>query len=131
MMIKGITGNSTYVNVNQGYPASMPYVNPTALSSGSLRYNPSNQNMEVYDGNSWIPIMANYATIDLPDWVKATLDWAHERMTEERNLEYLCAKYPGLDKARNNYELFKQFVRAQEDADNSVTDVEMSVSTGP
>ena len=131
MMIKGINSNSSYINVNQGYPTNMPYINVGSLSAGSLRYNPSNQNMEVYDGNSWIPIMANYATVDLPDWVKSTLDWAHERMTEERNLEYLCAKYPGLDKARNNYELFKQFVKAQEDSDNSLTDLEMSVSTGP
>lgn len=128
MMIKGINHASQYVTVTQGYPASMPYVNASALSAGSIRYNPNSQNMEVYDGNSWMPISANYATIDLPDWVKATLDWAHQRMTEERNLEYLCAKYPGLEKARNNYDLFKQFVKAQEDADNQISDVEISGS---
>jgi hypothetical protein len=118
MMIKGINSNSQYINVNQGYPTNMPYINVGSLSAGSLRFNPSNQNMEVYDGNSWMPIMANYATVDLPDWVKATLDWAHQRMTDERNLEYLCAKYPGLEKARDNFELFKKFVRAQEDVDD-------------
>lgn len=131
MMIKGINGDSSYVLVNQGYPASMPYVNTAALSAGSLRYNPSNQNMEVYDGNSWMPIMANYATIDLPNWVKATLDWAHRQMLNEQKLNQWCEKYPGLEKARDNFEMFKKFVRAQEEADNSISDVEMTVSTGP
>lgn len=131
MMIKGINGSSHYINVNQGYPASMPYVNPSALSAGSLRYNPGNQNMEVYDGNSWMPIAANFATVDLPDWVKATLDWAHQRMMDEQKMEYYCAKYPGLEKARDNFEMFKKFVRAQEEADNSISDVEMTVSTSP
>lgn len=126
MMIKGINGSSNYINVNQGYPASMPYVNASALSAGSLRYNPGTMNMEVYDGNSWMPIAANFATVDLPDWVKATLDWAHQRMIEEQKMEYYCAKYPGLEKARDNFEMFKKFVKAQEESDNSISDGEMT-----
>jgi len=130
-MIKGISGSSNYINVNQGYPTNMPYINVGSLSAGSLRFNPSNQSMEVYDGNSWMPIMANYATVDLPDWVKATLDWAHQRMLDEQKMEYYCSKYPGLEKARDNFEMFKKFIKAQEDADDSASDMEMTVSTGP
>ena len=131
MMIKGINGSSNYINVNQGYPASMPYVNASALSAGSLRYNPGTMNMEVYDGNSWMPIAANFATVDLPDWVKATLDWAHQRMIEEQKMEYYCAKYPGLEKARDNFEMFKKFVRAQEEASNGHPIANSGVSANP
>jgi hypothetical protein len=118
MMIKGINSNSQYVNVTGGYPSNMPYINASTLSAGSLRYNPGSMNMEVYDGNSWMPINSNFATVDLPDWVKASLDWAHQRMLDEKKLDHLCDKYPGLAKARDNYELFKQFVNAQEQADD-------------
>lgn len=114
MMIKGISSNSQYVNVNQGYPTNIPYINVGSLSAGSLRFNPSSTNIEVYDGNSWMPFTSNYASIDLPDWVKASLDWAHQKMLDEQKLDYLCEKYPGLDKARNNFELFKKFVEAEE-----------------
>lgn len=107
-----------------GYPSSMPYVNASALSAGSIRYNPGSMSMEVYDGNSWIPFNTNVATVDLPDWVKATLDWAHQRMIDEQKLDHLCEKYPGLHNARNNFELFKKFVVAQEQADNNHGEVE-------
>jgi hypothetical protein len=113
-MIKGINSNSQYINVMGGYPTSMPYVNASALSAGSIRYNPGSMNMEVYDGNSWMAFNTNVATVDLPDWVKATLDWAHQRMADEQKLDYLCDKYPGLNNARNSFELFKKFVAAQE-----------------
>ncbi len=113
-MIKGINSNSQYVSVIGGYPAAMPYVNASALSAGSIRYNPGSMNMEVYDGNSWMAFNTNVPTVDLPDWIKATLDWAHQRMLDERKLDYLCEKYPGLNNARNNFELFKKFVAAQE-----------------
>lgn len=113
-MIKGINSNSRFVSVTGGYPTTMPYVNASALSAGSIRYNPGSMSMEVYDGNSWMAFNANVATVDLPDWVKATLDWSHQRMLDEQKLDHLCEKYPGLNNARNNFEMFKKFVNAQE-----------------
>ncbi len=127
-MIKGINSNSQYVNVTGGYPSNMPYINASTLSAGSLRYNPGSMNMEVYDGNSWMPINSNFATVDLPDWVKATLDWAHQRMLDDQKLDHLCEKYPGLSNARNNFELFKKFVAAQEQADNDSGEMQVAAS---
>ncbi len=127
-MIKGINSNSQYVNVTGGYSSNMPYINASALSAGSLRYNPGSMNMEVYDGNSWMPINSNFATVDLPDWVKATLDWAHQRMLDDQKLDHLCEKYPGLSNARNNFELFKKFVAAQEQADNDSGEMQVAAS---
>ena len=129
MMIKGING-SNYVSVSGGQ-MNLPYINGTALSAGQMRFNPSTQNLEVYDGTTWLIISSSYANVDLPDWVKATLDWAHQRMMDDQKMDHLCEKYPGLDKARDNFELFKKFVLAQEQADNGHPITNSGVSAAP
>lgn len=110
---------------------NLPYINGSNLSSGQMRYNPSTQNFEVYDGSMWHSIMPAYANVDLPDWIKATLDWAHQRMMDDQKMDYLCEKYPGLEKARDNFEMFKKFVHAQEQADNGHPVANSGVQAGP
>jgi hypothetical protein len=128
-MIKGING-SNYVSVSGGQ-MNLPYINGSALSAGQMRFNPGTQNFEVYDGITWKSITPSYANVDLPDWVKATLDWAHQHMMDQQKLDYLCEKYPGLEKARDNFELFKKFVLAQEQADNGHPVANSGVSAAP
>ena len=123
-MITGISGTN-YVTAG-GIVPSMPYINTNMLSAGQLRFNPQMNRIEVYDGSIWHTMPSAHATIDLPDWVKATLDWAHQRMLDDQKMEYYCAKYPGLEKARDNFEMFKKFVKAQEESDNSISDGEMT-----
>lgn len=118
-MIKGINSNSRHVVVTGG-STSQPYVNPTSLSSGQLRYNPSTQNIEIYDGTMWQQMYSSYASVDLSEESKQILAWAAEKMRKEKELEELCEKYPGLKKARNNFEMFKQFVDAQEKVNSEV-----------
>lgn len=121
-MIKGINTSSNFITVTGGN-AAIPYINGTNLSSGQLRYNPNMQNFEVYDGTTWHMIASNYATVDLSEYAKSILMWASRKMQEEKELEVLCAKYPGLGKARDNYEMFKKFVDAQEQADQDSGEV--------
>ncbi len=128
-MIKGING-SAFVSVSGGQ-MNLPYINSNALSSGQLRFNPGTQNFEVYDGIVWQSIMPAYANVDLPDYVKETVMWANQKMMEERQIDELCKKYPGLDKARDNFELFKKFVQSQEQADNGHPVANSGVTTGP
>ena len=128
-MIRGINGSS-FVSVSGGQ-INLPYINGSALSAGQLRFNPGTQNFEVYDGMVWQSIMPAYANVDLPDYIKETISWANQKMMEERQMDELCKKYPGLDKARDNFELFKKFVQAQEQADNGHPVANSGVSTGP
>ena len=54
-MIKTVNGTGRYVMVNGGFPATT-YINPSpnAMTVGDLRFNPSRQSFEVYDGFSWV-----------------------------------------------------------------------------
>ncbi len=117
-MIKGITGGK-YVVVNGG-SSSDPYISPGAVGAGMVRYNPNMNCMEVNDGNSWKQLGMNYANIELDYQAQQILDWAKQKMEEERKLDELCKKYPGLERARSNFDMFKQLVLNEESSDTTV-----------
>lgn len=65
-MVSG-SGSSTYVN---GYSG--------AQGVGNMRYNTTNQSMEVFDGNNWIMLNMSYPTVGLTADAENILDWARE-----------------------------------------------------
>ena len=98
-MIKGInTGNG--LQVNNGYTTWPQFYNSIQNTGnsliGSVRYNGSNQNLEVYDGNSWIVMSASYPTVELAPHVQAVVAWAQTKMAEEERLRQLAAKHPAV-----------------------------------
>ena len=112
-MIKSMASTSKYVSVAGGNP-SIPYINGNQLSAGQMRYNPNMQSIEVYDGSTWHTMGNNYVSIDLTPDATAVLDWAKTKMIEEQRIDALCKKYPGLAKARDNFEIFKRLVDSGE-----------------
>ena len=111
-----------------GGSPSNPYISPGAVGAGMIRWNGNTNCMEVNDGNMWQQLNSSYTNIDLSEESKQILAWAAEKMRKEKELEALCEKYPGLKKARDNYELFKQFVDAQEQV-NSESDEPQAYSS--
>lgn len=99
-MIKGITSNGRYIQVSGG-GTSWPYVNQYSgsLNVGQLRYNPSSQNMEVYDGNNWQIITASYATVQLNGEAESLLDWAREQRNKQWEMESLAKDHPAVKNA--------------------------------
>jgi hypothetical protein len=96
-MIKGInTGNG--LQVNNGYTTWPQFYNSMQNTGnsliGSVRYNGSSQNLEVYDGNSWMIMSASYPTVELAPHVQAVVNWAQIKMAEEAKLKELAAKHP-------------------------------------
>jgi hypothetical protein len=126
-MIKGINSSSRHITVVGGSPSN-PYISPGAVGSGAVRWNGNTNCIEINDGNMWQQLNSSYTSIDLGDEAKQILAWAAEKMREERELEALCAKYPGLAKARDNYEMFKKFVAAQEQADDDSEGMQVAAS---
>jgi hypothetical protein len=116
-MINDINANSEYLTV--AGTTSPTYV--TGFSGmqgvGNVRYNTSSQCMEVYDGNNWIRLNTGSTYLDVSSKTRNILQWAEKKMQEEQRVEELCKQYPGLSKARDNYELFKKFVNEQEKVD--------------
>ena len=82
-MIKNITPIGRYITVSGGN--SSTYVNgySGAQGVGNMRFNTSTQNMEVFDGSSWITLNMDHASIGLNGDAESLLDWAREKRNEE------------------------------------------------
>lgn len=99
-MIKGLNSIGRYTQVTGGMPGST-YVNSYsgAQGIGNMRYNTTNQCMEVYDGNNWTGIAMNYASVGLTPEAEALLDWARERRDKELEIKALADKHPAVANA--------------------------------
>lgn len=93
-MIKNITGGGKYMTVTGG--AASTYVNnySGAQGVGNMRFNTSTQNIEIYDGNGWVPMASGYATISMTSEAESLLDWARQKRAEEMELNELAKTNP-------------------------------------
>jgi hypothetical protein len=91
-MIKNITGGRG--TVVSGGSTTYPYVpmNSNNPIQGMLRIN--NQDMQVFDGASWMTVGASYASIDLDADTQSLLEWARKKRDEEMILERLAETNP-------------------------------------
>ena len=96
-MIKSISAGPG-LQVNNAHMTWPAFYNTTSASNntliGQVRYNGSSQNLEVYDGNSWLIISSAYPNIELSPHVQAVVNWAQTKMAEESRLKELAAKHP-------------------------------------
>ncbi len=85
--------SSTYVNNYSG-----------AQGIGNVRFNTTNQNFEVYDGNNWTQIAMDYAQVGLNPEAESLLDWAKKKRDEEYELKELANKNKAVKIALDNLE---------------------------
>ena len=96
-MIKGInSGSGIQVTGNYGsWPSFYNSVGSTGNSLiGQVRYNGSSQNLEVYDGSTWLTMGSMYPTVELSPEVQSIINWARMKMAEELRIKELAAKHP-------------------------------------
>jgi hypothetical protein len=114
-MISNITGHSGIV-VHGGQPISM-YLSPSQPgmpASGQLRYN--NNFIEVFDGVSWCSI-TQHCSITLDSDTQVVVQWAKQKMQEDRELENLAKEYPMLADAMRDLEVIKTLVKGKRNHD--------------
>ena len=113
-MINNIHPRGRYMQVIGG--SASTYVNNYGGSQGvgNLRFNTSNQNLEVYDGTGWITMNMPDATVGLNDEAESLLDWARERRNEELELRARIEKHPGLQEAYERLEIMKALTLEQD-----------------
>jgi hypothetical protein len=109
-MINGITTGGRYITVSGG-SGSNPYISPGSVGAGMLRWNPNMNCMEVSDGNIWKTLSMDYASVSLTPEAESLLDWARQKKQEEQSLEAMMEKYPGLKKAKENFDLMLNIVK--------------------
>lgn len=124
-MIKTISG-SRYVTVQDGSPAQL-YINnySGAMGVGDVRFNTSNQSLQVYDGNAWQDLQGGYPMISLSTEAESLLDWAREKRAEEyamhemiKTNEAVRIAYENLNKAK---EQLKTTIILAKEHDNETT----------
>jgi hypothetical protein len=75
-----------------GGSTSMPYVpsNSNNPIQGMIRVN--NQDMQVFDGSSWVNMYNSVASVGLTPEVESLLDWVRSKQRQEIELLELAAK---------------------------------------
>ena len=96
-MIKSIHSSSPFLTVSGGNPGSTYIGNySNAPGVGNMRYNPNTQNIEVYDGSTWIILSAQHTNINLSDEAVSLLEWARKKRNEELERERLAETSPAI-----------------------------------
>ena len=83
----------------------MPYISSNTSSianlfSGMVRHN--NNNFEVYDGTNWRIVAAAYPSVELSSTANSVINWAMNKMAEEKELEALAHSHPAVKAAYDN-----------------------------
>jgi hypothetical protein len=114
-MIKGVMSGSG-INV-QGGGASFPYIpqNSNNPIQGMIRV--QGQDMQVFDGSSWIALGTSYPTVELNGEVQVLLEWAREQRNKQlvrenriQNNPALRKAYEAIERAEANYEILDKMV---------------------
>ena len=108
-----ITGSNNVIvsSINPGSVYFPVNADPdTSTITGSVRYNPNRNALEVWNGSSWMVIADTHTTVDLSPEIENILRWARKKMTEEYKLEHLMSKYPALRNAHDQFQLVKHLV---------------------
>lgn len=93
-----------------------PYISPGGQSAGLVRYNTSSSNLEVYDGLSWQTLSNSGSTyIGLNQESQNAIQWALLKMQEERELQQLMDKHPGLRDAYEKFKIMEALTRNDKD----------------
>lgn len=137
-MIKGITGGQ-YIQIDNGSPPST-YVNnySGAQGIGNMRFNTSNQQIEIWDGNAWTMLGSSYPTVKLTYEAESLLNYVRtlqgfdvvkkfaELEAEDRRRKELMEQHPQLAKAyaaikraEENFEVFAKFVEHDDNQSES------------
>jgi len=107
-MIKGITPSGRYITVTNGNAST--YVNSYSGQQGvgNMRYNTSSQNMEVFDGNTWVILNMAHASVGLNGEAESLLDWARKKRDEELVWQAMAEKNSAVKIALDNLEQARQ-----------------------
>jgi hypothetical protein len=89
-------------------PPSWPYFQISQPSAGSLRYNGSTQNFEIYDGYSWLSLPTSFATVSLSAEAQTQLEWVKNKIEEEEKVKRLAEQYSALADAKRAMDLAKE-----------------------
>lgn len=84
------------------------------MNVGQVRYNPSTQNMEVFDGNMW-QIISSGATVGLSYDADSAIRWSLQKMKEEEDLKKRMERHPGLKDAYEKFQILDILTKEEDE----------------
>jgi hypothetical protein len=97
-MINSLTSSSPNLLISS-YNA--PYIGNNGQDAGTVRFNTSTQQMEIFNGSMWINVSVN-ANISLSFGAEEALRWAQDKMVEEAKIEKLALENAAVKIALEN-----------------------------
>jgi len=67
-----------------------------AQGLGNIRFNTTNQNLEVYDGTMWHPIQMDTVNVSLTPDAVAAIAWASQQRHDEMKIKELAERHPAV-----------------------------------
>ena len=90
MSLVNITSNNPYVQVHQ---TQSSYVSNNGSGAGMVRYNTSSQQLEAFDGSSWVPV-SQQISVDMNYGTMDAIRWAIGKLDEEKRIAELADQHP-------------------------------------
>jgi hypothetical protein len=109
-MINNLTVTSPFLTTSSH---SMQHIGNNGQSAGTMRWNTSGQQMEVFDGTTWISINQN-VTVGLSYEAEEVLRWAGYKMREEDDLKKRMEKHPTLKHAYEQFKMIEILVHEED-----------------
>ena len=95
-MIANIYSTNSFITAHSS--VSGTYINAGTPSAGLVRY--LNNQMQVYDGSSWLPL-GGTANVGLSPEAEEIMAWAREKMRAEQEARAMAEQYPAVADALN------------------------------
>ena len=113
-MITSITGGTGITISNGG--GYMPHVDMSSASAGMVRYN--NNNLEVYDGYSWLILQSSHSQVNLSPEIQEIVNWARQKMARESEISKLAEKFPAISDLQGQLEMMITLCKDRRDEFN-------------
>ena len=95
-MIKAIHTLGRYMQVIGGSASTYVTAQAGSQGVGNLRFNTSQQRLEVYDGMTWLELNTPHASVGLNAEAEQAIDWVRRQMEQEHRLEALAREHPAV-----------------------------------
>lgn len=123
-MIKNITSSGKYIQISGSAGSTYVNNNSGAQGVGNMRYNTINQNIEVYDGFTWVMMSTGFTSIGLTGEAESLLDWARKKRDEELECERLAETIPTIRDLVNQIKEKKEQIQII----RNLTDIEVKIA---
>ena len=90
VIVGGGNSASNYINNGSGM-----------MGVGDLRFNTSTQQIEFYNGQTWQTFTMAQATVGLTGTAETAIDWALDKMEQEKEARRMSEQYPAVADALN------------------------------